>query len=127
MGCSGCAQGGGVQVNAESLAAIAGKQGRQQAGAAAHIQRQPARLRLAPGGEDLQGTPPGSLGLDLKKAQRFRSQMMRSPSSVSQGAMISSTLVSRAMISASPPVAMTFIFGPSSARKRATMPSTRET
>ena len=54
----------------------------------------------------------------------FNSHIKRSPSRVSQGAMTLMTLVSLATTSASPPVAMTFISLPSSARKRATMPST---
>lgn len=54
----------------------------------------------------------------------FRSQRMRRPSSVSQGAMIWITSVSWAMIAENPPVAITFISVPSSLRKRSTMPST---
>ena len=55
------------------------------------------------------------------------SWMILSPSSVSQGATMSITLVSLVMSSASQPVPTTFIFGPNSAEKRATIPSTRLT
>ena len=57
--------------------------------------------------------------------ERFRSQMIRNPSSVSHGATTSITGVSLATSSASPPVPITFVPGPSSSRKRATIPSTR--
>src|SRR5271169_6053904 len=57
----------------------------------------------------------------------FISWTRRSPSSVSQGATTSMTAVSFATVSARPPVATTFIAGPSSFRKRATIPSTRLT
>lgn len=59
--------------------------------------------------------------------QRFKPQMIRKPSRVSQGAMISMAWVSFAMIAASPPVPITFISAPSSARKRVTIPSTSPT
>ena len=55
---------------------------------------------------------------------RLSSQRMRRPSRVSQGAMCWMTGVSLATTSASPPVATTCMSSPSSARKRATMPST---
>jgi len=58
---------------------------------------------------------------------RFISQIRRRPSSVNQGSTASMTAVSAARSGASPPVATTRIWGPNSARKRATMPSTNPT
>ena len=60
-------------------------------------------------------------------SSRLRSYTMRSPFSVSQGSIRSITVVSPAITSASPPVPMTRMPGPSSARNRSTMPSTRAT
>lgn len=57
----------------------------------------------------------------------FNSQIRRSPSRVSQGAWIWMTGVSLAIRPANPPVAMAFISGPSSLRKRSTMPSVMAT
>jgi len=54
----------------------------------------------------------------------LRSQRIRKPSSVSQGAMIWMTSVSCAMMAARPPVATTFIGSPSSLRNLSTIPST---
>src|SRR4030042_3183276 len=57
----------------------------------------------------------------------FISQMIWSPSRVSQGATIWMISVSFARISASPPVAITFMFSPNSCRTRITIPSTNPT
>ena len=67
---------------------------------------------------------------DEQKGNQFshqvllRSQIRRNPSSVNQGARILIEVVSSEMVPASPPVAMTFMSGPNSVRKRSTIPST---
>ena len=57
----------------------------------------------------------------------FAFQVRRSPFNVIHGSTSSITRVSGAMVSASPPVASTYAAPPSSARKRATIPSTKPT
>jgi hypothetical protein len=67
-------------------------------------------------------------GVDQSPHQElFNSHNIRRPSRVSHGARISITAVSFAIVSARPPVAMTFISVPSSTRKRSTIPSTMHT